>query len=42
MMLSGEPVDGFFSRLAKVYLIDKTKTWFGFQGHRRFSLNTVS
>ena len=31
MMLSLEPVDGiFFSKLAKVYLFDKTKPLFGF------------
>ena len=40
MILSLEPVDGFFSKLAKIYLLDKTESWFGFgdpffQGHRR-------
>ena len=32
MMLSLEPVDGFFSKLAKVYLFDKTKPLFGLRG----------
>ena len=30
MILSIESVDGFFSKLAKVYLLDKTKPWFRF------------
>ena len=30
MMLSLEPVDESFLKLAKVYYFDKTKTWFGF------------
>ena len=50
MILSFEPVDGFFSKLAKVhvYLSDKTKPWFGFGGldpifkvTREFSLKYV-
>ena len=32
MILLLETVDGFFSKLAKVYLLDKTKPWFGFGG----------
>ena len=39
-------MDGIFSRLAKVYLLDKTKPCFGlvtltlFQGHRRIFIKT--
>ena len=30
MILLLGPVDGIFSKLAKVYLLDKIKPWFGF------------
>ena len=30
LILSLGPVDGFFSKPAKVYLLDKIKPWFGF------------